>query len=467
MRSGAAAAGRRSAARWCSAKGCRRTSRSAGRRVDYLAGALDIVAHELTHGLTDYTSDLIYRNESGALNEAFSDILGTSVEFFYQTPGTGLRQADYLIGEDVFRPGGAPIDVRIPRRMAIPTTTRSGYTGTDDNGGVHTNSGIPNQAFYLAIEGGTNRTSGLGVTGRRRRQPRADRESLLPRVRLPAAGSNATFSTRARRDDPGRAGPLRREQRRRAGDHASLDRGGCQLMSGCRAPRDPDALDCPHLRRPPRRPRPGPRLRPVRRPRPRHGRRSRRRLGPPPGRPQRRSDRLPDLRRRGPVRARPSSAKRTASRCTASRRPGRRTTTSGTDSSSRSAAARRVWRNLFAGGTRTRTCTIPRAATSPAQVPHPFFFNQPRHDLRRVRRPLARRERRAHQRLLARAGRPSGRARRVRRPEHHLRLAPDGEGRRVHARRIRTTPRSSPRRLPRRPARPAFGAHGGASSAGW
>ena len=53
------------------------------------AGALDIVAHELTHGLTDYSSDLIYRNESGALNESFSDMVGTSVEFFYQTPGSG------------------------------------------------------------------------------------------------------------------------------------------------------------------------------------------------------------------------------------------------------------------------------------------------------------------------------------------------------------------------------------------
>ena len=51
--------------------------------------ALDIVAHELTHGVTEFTSNLIYRNESGALNEAFSDMMGTSAEFFFQPPGGG------------------------------------------------------------------------------------------------------------------------------------------------------------------------------------------------------------------------------------------------------------------------------------------------------------------------------------------------------------------------------------------
>ncbi len=58
-----------------------------GQSWDYVAGALDIVAHELTHGVTDYSSSLIYMNESGALNEAFSDIMGTSVEFYYQPAG--------------------------------------------------------------------------------------------------------------------------------------------------------------------------------------------------------------------------------------------------------------------------------------------------------------------------------------------------------------------------------------------
>ncbi len=72
-----------------------------GQSYTYFAGALDVVAHELGHGITDSSSRLIYRNESGALNEGFSDILGTGAEFFYQTPGAGRGRADYTMGEDV------------------------------------------------------------------------------------------------------------------------------------------------------------------------------------------------------------------------------------------------------------------------------------------------------------------------------------------------------------------------------
>jgi thermolysin len=135
-----------------------------GQTFDYFSGGLDIVAHELTHGLTQYTSNLIYRNESGALNEAFSDIIGTSVEFFYQTPGNGPRQADYLVGEDIIRPGGDR-SLANPALYGDPDHYTKRYTGTSDNGGVHTNSLVASHAFYLAIEGGVNRTSGLAVTG--------------------------------------------------------------------------------------------------------------------------------------------------------------------------------------------------------------------------------------------------------------------------------------------------------------
>ena len=137
-----------------------------GQTFDFWSGGLDIVAHELTHGVTDYTSGLIYQNESGALNEAFSDMMGTAVEFYFQTPGSGNQRADYLIGEDTIRPGGIrsladPQAYGDPdhysRRLIVPLS--------NDNGGVHSNSGIANNAFYLAIEGGTNRTSGLGVQG--------------------------------------------------------------------------------------------------------------------------------------------------------------------------------------------------------------------------------------------------------------------------------------------------------------
>jgi thermolysin len=137
---------------------------SNGHYYDYFAGALDIVAHELTHGITDYSSRLIYRNESGALNEAFSDIIGTSVEFYFQTPGAGLRQADYLVGEDISRPGGDR-SLSNPGVFGHPDHYSRRYRGSQDEGGVHTNSGIANHAFFLAIEGGVNRTSGLRVTG--------------------------------------------------------------------------------------------------------------------------------------------------------------------------------------------------------------------------------------------------------------------------------------------------------------
>jgi len=143
---------------------------STGQNWTYLAGSLDVAAHELTHGVTESTSDLIYMNESGALNESFSDMMGTAVEFFYQTPGPGVGQADFLIAEDSIRtPSG--IGLQGLRSMVNPIVFGDPdhysirFTGSDDNGGVHINSGIPNHAFFLAVAGGTNRVSGLSVTG--------------------------------------------------------------------------------------------------------------------------------------------------------------------------------------------------------------------------------------------------------------------------------------------------------------
>jgi thermolysin len=126
-----------------------------GQRVHHLAGALDIVAHELTHGVTDYSSGLIYQGESGALNEAFSDIMGAAVEFMFQP-----EKADYLCAEDVFVPGGIR-SMQNPPQFGDPDHYSIRFTGTADNGGVHINSGIANNAFYLAIEGGRHR---LGAT---------------------------------------------------------------------------------------------------------------------------------------------------------------------------------------------------------------------------------------------------------------------------------------------------------------
>lgn len=131
---------------------------------DFLSGSLDVVAHELAHGVTDFTSQLIYENESGALNESFSDLMAVSVEFFFQPPGNVPGRADYLVGEDAIRPGGLR-SMANPSQFGDPDHYSARFLGAEDNGGVHINSSIPNQAFYLAIEGGTNRTSGLTVAG--------------------------------------------------------------------------------------------------------------------------------------------------------------------------------------------------------------------------------------------------------------------------------------------------------------
>ena len=163
-----------------------------GQTWDFFAGSLDVVAHELTHGVTDYSSGLIYRNESGALNESFSDIIGTSVEFFFQPAGNGALRADYLLAEDVIRPGGLR-SMSDPGVFGDPDHYSRRFLGSADNGGVHINSGISNHAFYLAIEGGTNRTSGItvqGVGGANREQI----EKVFYRAFTQLMPANSTFS---------------------------------------------------------------------------------------------------------------------------------------------------------------------------------------------------------------------------------------------------------------------------------
>ncbi|MDT8324156.1 MAG: M4 family metallopeptidase [Bacteroidota bacterium] len=122
---------------------------------DPLAGALDIAAHEMTHGVTEYTAGLEYLNQSGALNEAFSDIFAAMVD-----------RDDWLLGEDVTRvsndfPTGAMRDMRDPHNgsstgaAAWQPRHMDEYVSLPesvDNGGVHVNSGIINHAAYLLSE---------------------------------------------------------------------------------------------------------------------------------------------------------------------------------------------------------------------------------------------------------------------------------------------------------------------------
>jgi Zn-dependent metalloprotease len=115
--------------------------------------SLDVIGHELTHGVTQYTANLAYSGQSGALNESISDVFGSLVKQYAQ--GQTAEQADWLIGPDVV---GAELAPAL-RSMKAPGTANkydkqpadmSGFLTTSrDNGGVHTNSGIPNRAFYL------------------------------------------------------------------------------------------------------------------------------------------------------------------------------------------------------------------------------------------------------------------------------------------------------------------------------
>ena len=103
---------------------------------DGFASANDVVAHELTHAVTERTANLIYRDQSGALNESFSDIFGAMVD-----------REDWLMGEDL--PVGAIRSLENPGQYNQPAHV-SDYDNTClDNGGVHINSGIPNYAAYL------------------------------------------------------------------------------------------------------------------------------------------------------------------------------------------------------------------------------------------------------------------------------------------------------------------------------
>lgn len=121
-----------------------------------LARGLDIVAHEMTHGVTQATANLTYSNESGAMNESMSDIFGAAAEARVR----GVSASTWKIGEDVYTPG---VSGDALRYMNTPVNDGSSrdyyperYTGGADNGGVHWNSGISNLAFYLASQGGTH-----------------------------------------------------------------------------------------------------------------------------------------------------------------------------------------------------------------------------------------------------------------------------------------------------------------------
>ena len=127
----------------------------------------DVVAHELTHGVTQYTSNLFYYRQSGAINESLSDVWG---ELINLTNGRGNDDpaVRWLIGEDIAGLGAIggmsnPPAFSDPDRMTSPFY----WLADSDNGGVHTNNGVNNKAASLMVDGGTfngQTITGLGVT---------------------------------------------------------------------------------------------------------------------------------------------------------------------------------------------------------------------------------------------------------------------------------------------------------------
>ena len=124
---------------------------------------LDIAGHEITHGLTERTAGLVYEGESGGLNESFSDIMGTGVEWYAAQKNTAVK-ANWEIGEKAYTPGNGDSDAL--RYMNDPTKdgySIDNYKDFARQSEVHGSSGIANNAFYLLTQGGKNRTSGLEV----------------------------------------------------------------------------------------------------------------------------------------------------------------------------------------------------------------------------------------------------------------------------------------------------------------
>ncbi|MGG0237234.1 M4 family metallopeptidase [Bacillus rhizoplanae] len=153
-----------------------------------LSAGLDVIAHELTHAVTEYSANLEYKNESGALNESLSDIMGAMVD-----------RDDWEMGEDIYTPGKAGDALRSlsnPAALPNPLKPTEGYpdhyskryTGTVDNGGVHINSSINNKAAYLVSEGGTH--YGVTVNG----VGRAATEKIYYRALTKYLTANSNFS---------------------------------------------------------------------------------------------------------------------------------------------------------------------------------------------------------------------------------------------------------------------------------
>jgi Zn-dependent metalloprotease len=154
---------------------------------------IDIAGHEITHGLTENTANLVYEYESGALNESFSDIFGVTIDNFGNgTTGNAL----WRIGEQCTSSGNGIRLMSNPSAFGDPDTfegTNWVAQGGADNGGVHSNSGVQNFWYYLMCSGGTG-TNDNGDTYNLTAMQMADAADIAYRNLTVYLGANSTFA---------------------------------------------------------------------------------------------------------------------------------------------------------------------------------------------------------------------------------------------------------------------------------
>ncbi len=172
-----------------------------GSSFSQMSGAQDVVSHELTHAVTTCHADLDYNRESGALNEAFSDIMATAAEFEFEEPTSSNCKrevgqstcADWWLAEDLViggadhairslaKPGVLGQPAHYSQRVSPNVTDPNKCNPFNDYCGVHTNSGIANHAFYLLAHGGRNARC-AGPT-----DPKADCDVMVPGIGIDKA----------------------------------------------------------------------------------------------------------------------------------------------------------------------------------------------------------------------------------------------------------------------------------------
>lgn len=157
------------------------------------AKSLDVTGHELAHGVIQYTAGLVYKGQSGALNEHFADVFGIAIKQWHLKHTA--QMADWLIGADcmtgkfagkAIRSFKSPADEKVVM-MAQPDNMKNIYKGTSDNGGVHMNSGILNKVFYLvSLEIGTQQAAKLWFEALKLLKPTAKFKDLYTALKVAA-----------------------------------------------------------------------------------------------------------------------------------------------------------------------------------------------------------------------------------------------------------------------------------------